>query len=154
MYEPSILFRRTQEERNDLVLSWNRPDKNFFAAGACHILASMFVQLHHMHGYKMMYLRGLEPHNTNHVYATNGVWAFDHCGYTLESELLETTKLIYRQHYYDWEYITEVIFDLEEFCRQYNHRLPWQYLRLPWERAYQYIQMFKIPQQLAAGQLP
>jgi hypothetical protein len=151
MYEPSILFRRTQEERHDLFLSWNRPDKNFFAAGACHILASVFVQLYHMQGYKMIYLRGLEPHNTNHVYASNGEWAFDHCGFTLESELLETTRLVYRQHYVDWEYATEVILNLEQFCQQYHHRLPWQYLHLPWERAYCYIKSFEMPHQLEQG---
>jgi hypothetical protein len=32
--------------------------------------------------------------------------------------------------------------DLETFSRQNNHRQPWQFAYLPWERAYKYIQQF------------
>jgi len=33
------VYRRTQAEREDQLLSWQRGDRAFFAAGACHILA-------------------------------------------------------------------------------------------------------------------
>jgi hypothetical protein len=33
------VYRRTQAERDDQLLSWQRGDRAFFAAGACHILA-------------------------------------------------------------------------------------------------------------------
>lgn len=38
-YRPAGLFRRTDAERADQLLSWQRDDQAFFAAGACHILA-------------------------------------------------------------------------------------------------------------------
>jgi hypothetical protein len=38
MYRSSAQFRRTPAERADQMLSWNRDDVRFFAAGACHIL--------------------------------------------------------------------------------------------------------------------
>ena len=37
MYRSSAQFRRTPAERANQLLSWNRDDVRFFAAGACHI---------------------------------------------------------------------------------------------------------------------
>lgn len=45
MYKPSYLFDRTDEEKIDQFKSWARDDQAFFASGACHILAELFVQL-------------------------------------------------------------------------------------------------------------
>lgn len=143
MYKPGLIFDRTPEERKDPFLFWKRDDQSFFAAGACHILAEMFRQLHYGEFYDVIHLKPRKGQPGNHVYISDGTWAFDHNGWTREEELLETTKRMYREQYPDWEYARHVITDdIETFCRKNNHRQPWQYAYLPWERAYNYIQKF------------
>lgn len=146
MYKPSLLFDRSAEQRRDVFKSWGRDDQAFFAAGACHILAELFVQLHQHEGFKMVYLKPKENFPGNHVYASNGTWAFDHNGWTKEDELLQITAEAYQQKYPGWEYtkhlIEPAIDALENFCKANQHRLPWQFAHLPWERAYNYIQRF------------
>lgn len=140
MYKPSYLFDRTPKERKDPFKSWAREDQAFFASGACHILAQLFIQLHADDGFYRVHIKPHAGFPGNHVYATNGVWAFDHNGWTKEKELLETTRKGFRTKYATWGYERRVITeDLETFCREYNHRLPWQFAYLPWERAYNYI---------------
>jgi hypothetical protein len=146
MYKPSLLFERTSEERQDSFKSWSRNDQAFFAAGACHILAELFVQLHQHEGFKMVYIKPSGSHLGSHVYASNGNWAFDHNGWTLESELLEATEKAYSLKYPGWKYTKHIIEPgvdaLEKFCKVNNHRLPWQFPYLPWERSYKYIKQF------------
>ena len=72
MYKPSFLFDRTPEERRDPFLFWQREDQPFFAAGACHILASLSAQLHSHEDYKMVYIQRGKGHTGDHVYASNG----------------------------------------------------------------------------------
>lgn len=143
MYKPSLLFDRTPEERKDPFLSWRRADQPFFASGACHILAEMFRQLHHGENFQVIFMK---PHGSKpgtHVYASNGKWAFDHNGWTLEKELLNITESAYAKKYPGWGFDRIVVEDdLETFCRNNNHRQPWQYAYLPWERAYNYIKQF------------
>ena len=146
MYKPSLLFDRTEEEKRNPFASWKRDDQDFFAAGACHVLASLFVQLHQHEGFKMVYIKPAKGFPGNHVYASDGEWAFDHNGWTKEYELLEITEQAYQRRYPGWEYAKHIIEPtvdaLEAFCRDNNHRLPWQFAYLPWERAYKYIQQF------------
>lgn len=143
MYKPSFLFDRTPEQRNDPFESWGRDDQAFFASGACHILAEMFVQLYADEGFYKVHIKPAPGMRGNHVYATNGEWAFDHNGWTKEKELLAVTTEGFRKKYPGWDYERRIMDeDLETFCHDYNHRLPWQYAYLPWERAYKYISKF------------
>lgn len=146
MYKPSLLFDRTPEQRKDPFLSWQREDQSFFAAGACHILAEMFIQLHPGENFKMIFIKPHEGFVGNHVYASDGFWAFDHNGWTKESDLLQATVDAYTKKYPGWKYerieIEPTITSLEDFCKANFHRLPWQFAFLPWERAYNYIKRF------------
>ena len=146
MYKSSLLFDRTPDERRDMFKSWARSDQAFFASGACHTLAEVFVQLPAHEGYKMIYIKPAEGFTGNHVYASDGKWAFDHNGWTKEKELLAVTNAAYREKSPGWKYKRVVIEGsasaLEDFCKAYNHRLPWQFAHMPWERAYQYIAQF------------
>ncbi len=146
MYKPSLLFDRTPEQKRDMFKSWEREDQDFFAAGACHILADLFLQLHAEEGFQFVYLKPSNGLPGNHVYAANDTWAFDHNGWTEETELLKTTEKMYKEKYPGWAYsriIIEPSVDaLENFCKQNNHRLPWQFAHLPWERARAYIRQF------------
>ncbi|HSX06585.1 MAG TPA: hypothetical protein VLG92_02600 [Candidatus Saccharimonadia bacterium] len=143
MYKPGLLFDRTPKEKRDMFASWKRDDQAFFAAGACHILADLFVQLHMHEGFRMIHIKPDEGFTGNHVYASNGEWAFDHNGWTKETDLLIATEEAYQQKYPGWSYtkhtIQPTIDALENFCKANNHRLPWQFAYLPWERAYSYI---------------
>ncbi len=145
-YMPSFAFARTPEERRDIFRSWAREDRAFFAAGACHILASLFTDLHQHEGYQMIYIRPSDGFTGNHVYASNGTWAFDHNGWMKESTLLTLTQQAYTQKYPGWSYeripIEFSMTALEDFCKANMHRLPWQFAYLPWERAYHYINQF------------
>ena len=142
MYKPGIIFERTDEERRDLFLDWAREDQPFFAAGACHILADMFRQLHRNEEYETMFINPSNGEGT-HVYVSDGTWAFDHNGWTLEKELIEITQLTYEKEFPGWTFEKIVVKeDLEMLCANNNHRPPWRYAHLPWERAYKYIQKF------------
>lgn len=142
-YQPGIIYERTPEEYADPFLSWKRDDKAFFASGACHILADMFMQLHWGQGFTVVHIRPHKNMPGHHVYVTNGEWAFDFNGWTKESELLEEYEKAYAAKHPGWKYDKVVIKDdLETFCKNNNHRLPWQFPYLPWERAYKYIKQF------------
>jgi hypothetical protein len=146
MYKSSLLFERTPEQKSDMFKSWERDDQAFFATGACHILAGLFVQLHNSEDFRLIYIKPKEGFSGNHVYASNGSWAFDHNGWTKEEELLEATERTYKEKYPGWSY-TRIAIEpspnaLEIFCKHNNHRLPWQFAYLPWERAYNYIKRF------------
>jgi len=146
MYKPGYLFDRTLEEKQDVFKSWARDDQSFFANGACHILADLFCQLHQGEGYNMVHIKPQPGFIGNHVYVLNGEWAFDHNGWTKEAELLEVIEEAYKGRYAGWAY-EKIVFEqtmnsLDNFCRVNNHRFPWQYAYLPWERAYKYITQF------------
>jgi hypothetical protein len=127
-YLPSSMFRRTPAERADQMLSWQRSDQAFFASGACHILAWAFVETHP--DYRLYGVLRTGEENFEHVIADNGLWAFDYCGWTLRSELLQA---------YEDATLVPIETDLETFCAAHNHRLPEQYAFVPWQRARDYI---------------
>jgi hypothetical protein len=143
VYKPSLLFDRTAQERTDPFLFWKRDDQSFFAAGACHILAEMFRQLHYGEDYQVIFIKPINGMPGTHIYVSNGTWAFDHNGWTREQELLDVSRQAYTKRYPGWDceriVVTE---DLETFSRKNNHRQPWQFAYLPWERAYKYIHQF------------
>ncbi|MFW5704116.1 MAG: hypothetical protein ACOCXQ_04710 [Patescibacteria group bacterium] len=144
MYKPANCYKRSPEEKADKFLAWKRDDTAFFAAGACHILAFMFMELHYYEKrYTVIGLKAKQDSYVHHVYVTDGKWAFDYAGWTLEEELVrETTKAhceATKEGDLEKIVITE---DLETFCKQQNHRPPSYFPYLPWERAYNYIQRF------------
>lgn len=147
MYKPGITYTRTPEEKQDMFLAWQRPDKAFFAAGACHILGFLFVSLHMHEGYKLIHIK---PKGKNasghHMFASNGTWAFDFNGWTKETELLGEYAKAYIEKYPGWEYERVAVpYDWEGFGKyllETHHRPPEYFPHLPWERAYTYIQQF------------
>lgn len=128
-YMPAGLFQRTDAERADQFLSWQRDDRAFFAAGACHILAWAFMRLHPDSGFEVYALRRPGSRYSSHVYVSDGTWAFDYFGWTPDAELRQA---------YQME-VSVVSVGLETFCAENWHRLPEQYPHMPWDRAYAYI---------------
>lgn len=145
MYEPGIIYMRTQKVNRGPFLDWQRPDRDFFAAGACHILAHMFLCLHLGEGYELIHIKPKGDYPGNHMYASNGVWAFDFNGWILEEELLEVSEAAWRQAYPAWEGERLVVKEgLPGYAHKNNHRPPEYFPYLPWERAYQYIKQFPL----------
>lgn len=127
MYQPPSAFRRTPRERADQLVSWQRSDQAFFAAGACHILAFAFLDAFPAAGFRPVALR--ENGAPNHVYVTDGTWAFDHAGWTREAEILAVTGCLPEP----------LGVDLDTFCLRHHHRRRHQYAFDPWDRAHRYL---------------
>lgn len=125
-------------------MAWSRSDKAFFAAGACHVLAFTFHDLHPDEGYEIIHIKvNSQDANGTHVYESDGEWAFDFNGWTKETELLHETEKAERSAYPNWTYERIVVKeDLEAFCKNNNHRPPAYFAYLPWERTYKYIEQF------------
>ncbi|MDB5178326.1 MAG: Nitrilase/cyanide hydratase and apolipoprotein N-acyltransferase [Patescibacteria group bacterium] len=140
MYQPGIVGR-TREERLDIFKAWNRPDKAFFAAGACHILGHLFSWMHRDEGFKLVYIKPNEGFPGSHMYASDGTWAFDFNGWTLEKELLETHTAAYKTHFPDWN-CTKIVLENGLLDNVEGHLPPQFFPYPPWERAYKYIQQF------------
>lgn len=139
-FVPAIALRRTEAERQDQMLSWNRPDDAFFAAGACHILAFRFKTRRRDKAWDIAYIRPHGDRVGSHVYVTDGTWAFDFNGWTPEHVLLELSAIACRRLDPTWGY-TRIIIDqtLEAFCHAYRCRLPSEYAFDPTPRADAYL---------------
>ncbi|MDQ2810480.1 MAG: hypothetical protein M3Z75_01005 [Actinomycetota bacterium] len=144
MYQSSAQFRRTPEERADQILSWNRDDVRFFAAGACHILAFAFLEAYPEAGFRTVGLWAREQVHPMHAYLTDAEWAFDFHGWTPAAELLAVTRAVEPDADYEQR---AIVTDLPTFCREYNHRDRSCYAFDPWERALRYIAQFPSPEQ-------
>jgi hypothetical protein len=72
-------------------MRWSLPDRVFFAAGACHILAYAFLERHFCFGAKALWLRP-EAGIGNHVFVACGDWAFDYHGYALLDRFLSHSR--------------------------------------------------------------
>jgi hypothetical protein len=140
VYQPSSLFRRTPEQLADQELSWQRSDQAFFAAGACHILGFAFQDAHPHAGFTITALRRRGHQHASHVYVSNGHWAFDHCGWTPETELLEATAAAEPDP--PWERLP-ITTDLVTFCADHYHRPPHLFAHNPWPRAHAYLDRFE-----------
>ncbi|SIR73498.1 hypothetical protein SAMN05444858_11623 [Micromonospora avicenniae] len=135
-YTPAARFRRTQAERVDQVLSWQRTDQAFFAAGACHVLAWVAAEQYAAAGFGITGLRQhFEPY-VSHVIISNGRWAFDHDGWTPLPELLRATAEYEPEP--SWE-LLPITSTLQDFCAAQHHRLPEQYAHDPLPRARRYL---------------
>jgi hypothetical protein len=75
-------MRRTQGAKRDLVKQWGLPERVFFAAGACHILAAAFLREYPNAGFQPIWIRPAAGHTGNHVVAVRGGLAFDYHGYS------------------------------------------------------------------------
>jgi hypothetical protein len=142
-YASPLRFTRTDAERRDPFRSWRRSDRAFFASGACHILASLFVQLHQHEGFVAEYLQPRDGALGSHMYATDGIWAFDFDGWTPKCEMLTVIARDYRRSNPAWDFdLIPVEGPVENHCAQLDLRSPQNFPHLPWARAYAYVGTF------------
>ncbi|WP_406062271.1 hypothetical protein [Micromonospora sp. NBC_00860] len=139
--EAAGAFRRTAIERSDQRVAWERADKAFFAAGACHVLAWVCRDSYPDRSIEVAAVRLAGDLQILHVYAIWAGWAFDHSGWNPEPLLL-AVNADFEGH--PLERIGIAV-DLAEFCGDHHHRMPDQYWRDPLPRARQYVGRYTPP---------
>jgi hypothetical protein len=71
---------------------WALPDRVFFAAGACQVLAYVALGTLAGEGFRAKWIRPAAGHRGNHIIVTDGAWAFDYHGWTQLECLLAHTR--------------------------------------------------------------
>jgi hypothetical protein len=134
-------FRRTEIERADQRVAWERSDQAFFAAGACHLLAWACRDAYLDRSIAIEALRVEGELHAFHTYATWDGWTFDHSGWNPEPQLLEVNT--------DFEgrplERIGITVSLDVFCERHYHRMPHHYWRDPTKRAREYVGRYKPP---------
>jgi len=82
------MFLPKTDVRRDPELRWHRPDRHFFANGACHILAYAFLERYPDLGFHARWIKPASGYAGNHIFVTDGQNAFDYHGFTTEYALL------------------------------------------------------------------
>jgi hypothetical protein len=74
--------RRTSGAKRDPVKQWALPDRVFFAAGACHILAYAFIEMYPDSGFEPMWIRPCPAHTGHHIILLRNGCVFDYHGFS------------------------------------------------------------------------
>ena len=146
VYPPAATFRRATTAVYDRDRCWRRADQEFFADGAAHILAfaaaSVFSRL------SVVALRKDGETRASHVIASDGLWAFDHAGWTREAEILEATAR--HEPGTSWEMVA-VDRDLGSYCVEHGARDRHEFAHDPWWRAIAFLAKSPPPPVVSAG---
>lgn len=97
-----MYFAKT-DVKPDPVRRWHRPDRHFFANGACHILAFAFLERHAPLGYHARWIKPAGGFSGNHIYVTNDRTAFDYHGLVDEQRLLALVHRRARRFFPGWD---------------------------------------------------
>jgi hypothetical protein len=133
---------RSNKAKTDPVLSWNRPDRPFFAAGACHVLCAAFLELHPNEGYHTVIIRPEPGFRGGHVVVSNGKKVFDYHGYSEEKAFLRHYHAKMGRFFPKWGCSIHRVHGSPvsaEFCEQNKLRKPDQFLHDPFPRAMDYV---------------
>lgn len=82
------MFVPKVDVKHDPARRWHRPDRHFFANGACHILAHAVLERYPALGFRARWIKPADSYSGNHIYVTDGHNAFDYHGLTTEAKLL------------------------------------------------------------------
>jgi hypothetical protein len=149
-----IVFR-TDEEQADPRLFWLRSDEEFFAAGACHVLAGAFLALHPHAEFSAWSIRPRAPHGRGgHIVVAGEDLVFDWAGYSPRDAFLSEYVDAMRTLFPDWGWDFDKL-DMDpiawDFCRTRNHRHPTQFPHDPIPRATAFIRRFPSPYSVTAA---
>jgi hypothetical protein len=139
-----MIFRLTRQ-KEDPRITWNRPDRPFFAAGACHILAAVFLETYPDAGYSPFFILPGEGFRGSHVFVSDGRTVFDYHGYSPRDLYLRHFAARMRRFFTGWQahlLHLKASPDGEAFCREHRHRLPEQFFGDPRPRARNYLRRF------------
>ncbi len=139
---------RTAEQEADLKASFYRPDRPFFAAGACHVLAGAFLDSTPRVGWNATLIKPHAGFKGMHMFVRNQRYPFDCHGFTPLNRFIDHYFSKMHRWFPGW---SADLVDLnsspigEEFCTKYQRRMPEQFLENPISRAVNYVQRFEIP---------
>jgi len=139
--EAAGAFRRTELERSDQRVSWERSDQAFFAAGACHVLAWVCRDTYGEQQIGIEALRCEGELQVFHTYATWDGWTFDHSGWNPEPQLFAINTAF---EGVELERVPITV-GLAEFCDEHHHRMPHEYWRNPAARARAFVARHQPP---------
>jgi hypothetical protein len=132
------IILRTPEEKADLSWCWSRPDDEFFASGACHVLAAAFLEMYPAAGFRAWRLVPIVGHRGGHMVAASDELVFDWAGYQPREAFVRDYFAAMRSIFPDWDARFEPVESDPigwGFCRSNNHRHPTQFLHDPLPRA-------------------
>ena len=89
--------------KGDPLRRWHRPDRHFFANGACHVLAFAFLERYPDFGFHARWIKPAAGFTGNHIYVTDGINAFDYHGLTTEQRLLAFDFKRARRFFAGWD---------------------------------------------------
>lgn len=84
-----IMIFRTDAQKKDLVASWFRFDRSFFASGACHVLTHEFLKRDGVAGFRPYMILPAAGYRGSHVFASDGSLAFDYHGWSNHTLFLD-----------------------------------------------------------------
>jgi hypothetical protein len=133
---------RTEAQKKDQALSWRRGDRAFFASGACHILAHVYLQEYAGQEYRPYMILPNTGFRGGHVYVATEDTVFDYHGFSAKARFLDHYFRKMRRFFPGWR---ATIFEVRDFMtpaffQEFNCRTPNQYLADPLPRAKAFIQ--------------
>lgn len=142
------MFRPKTNFKNDPEKQWKRPDRIFFGFGACQILAGVFLEITLYENFYGEWINPAKGFRGHHMYATNGVVAFDYHGYSWRKDLVDRYWESQKEIKRNWDArIMRIDFSLLDTTElnARNHRGPDQYFDNPLRRAKQFIINKRVP---------
>ena len=88
--------------KNDPHRRWHRPDRAFFANGACQVLAYAFLERYPNLGFRARWIKPARGFTGNHIYVSDGIHAFDYHGLTTQEKLLALVQRRASRFYLGW----------------------------------------------------
>jgi hypothetical protein len=136
------MYHVSREVKRDPRRRWALPDRVFFGHGACGILAGVFLRDPPLPGFRAERIVPAPGHWGNHIYVTDGRFAFDYHGWSCRDRLLTHHVSAWQRESPGWDHRLEgVAFDLlDTGAMNANQMLgPDQYLHDPIPRAAAFI---------------
>lgn len=144
--------RRTPGAKRDPIKQWALPDRVFFAAGACHMLAYAFLEAYPDAGFEPMWIRPSLGHTGNHIVLVRRELVFDYHGLSNWPRYWEHTVRRANQWWPGWSAdlvrIHKKALVSRDHARDYHGlwmKEPQEYLFDPLARACCYLQKFPDP---------
>ena len=146
------MYRIDGAIKRDNARQWALPDRVFFAAGACHILAYAFLERYPAAGFRPIWIKPHAGYTGNHIIATDGAAAFDYHGWSSLQTLIAHAKAKAGRWWPGWNAeLIELPADVlvsERKSRTYDGlwlREPRQYQHDALPRAHAFLRRFRAP---------
>ena len=144
--------RRTPGAKRDPIKQWALPDRVFFAAGACHILAHAFLESNLNSGFEPVWIRPHSGHTGNHIVLVRNELVFDYHGFSEWRPYWTHTMRRANQWWPGWSAdivsIRKQALVSRFHARDYDGlwmKEPHEYLADPIARARAYLRKFPVP---------